>query len=129
MSDTKDSTSTSKPGHIPRQIPRVIDGGPSPEGVSLAAELDMVRYAMGGSRILAEALQHGEGSAHDERETLNAIPAILTLLGLRVHRLSRVATGQLDAADIMAPHNKVPAGFDVHTEDIVIPVGRRARAQ
>ncbi len=91
--------------HLSGNVPRT---GP---GASLRAELEMLRFAISGAAILARGIRPGGcfETAHDQEVAGSAIPAVLSLVGVRMRQMELVAAGELPVAAIITPDNLIPA--------------------
>lgn len=86
--------------------------------MSISFEIDTVRDAVAGARILVEQAHFGGFSDEDaEKHFGPSVSAILTLIECRLRDLSRAARGIVDPGSLLADHNRV---IDADAQDLVL---------
>jgi hypothetical protein len=91
--------------------------------VSLRAELEVVREAIDGARLLADMVRHLHvENDHDKHAAQHAQAAILTLACRRLLLVDEVLSGDVDVTRLVAPHNAVVGNSD---DDMVIQARER----
>ena len=88
--------------------------------VSLAWELEEIRHAIGGARVLCDLVAHGRADSDRDLEAApRSASAILSVVACRLRLLRLAATGELDPDLVRAPHNAIELQQAKHNESIL----------